>query len=100
MIRFKNEAISYWHGLSVLFASLLVSATNRLFDVNTGYSAIQHLAKSATFAVIRFENEAMSYWHGFSVLFASPLVLATNRLFDVNTGYSAIQHLAKAQLLR
>ena len=85
MIRFKNEAMSYWYGLSVLFASPLVAATNRLFDVNTGYSAIQHLAKSATFAVIRFKNEAMSYWHGLSVFFASPLVSPTNRLFDVNT---------------
>ena len=70
MIRFENKAMSYWHGLSVLFASPLVLATNRLFDVNTRYSAIQHLAKTANFVVIRFKNEAMSYWHGLSVLFA------------------------------
>ena len=73
-MRLKNEAMSYWHGLSVLFASSLISATNRLFDVNTGYSAIQHLAKSPTFAVIRLKNEAVSYLHGLIVLFASPLV--------------------------
>ena len=59
-----------------LFALSLISATNRLFDVNTGYSAIQHLAKSATFAVIRLKNEVMSYLHGLmiSVSFALQLV--------------------------
>ena len=93
MFSLKKDATSYWHRLSVLIASPLVSATNRWFDVNTRYSAFQHLAKSATFSVIRVKNEAMSYWHGLSVLFASPLVSGTNRLFDVNTGYGAIQHL-------
>ena len=72
-------------------------ATNRLFDVNTGYSAIQHLTKSATFAVIRFKNKAMSYLYGLSVLFSLPLVTAANCFFDgVNTGNSAFQHLAKS----
>ena len=59
MIRLKNEAMSYWHGLSVLFASPLVTATNRFFDgVNTGNSAFQHLAKSAAFAVFSLKNDA------------------------------------------
>ena len=66
--------MSYWHGLRVLFASPLVSPTNRLFDVNTGYSEIQHLAKRATFAVIRLKNEVTSYLHGLSVSFALRLV--------------------------
>ena len=65
------------------FAWPLVSATNRLFDVNTGYSAFQHLAKSATFVVFSLKNEAMSYLHHrLSVLFAWPLVSATNHLFE------------------
>ena len=88
--------MSYLHGRSVLFASPLVTATNHLFDVNTGCSAIQHLTKSATFAVIRLQNEAVSHLHRLSVLFASPIVTVTNRLFDVNTGYSAIPHLTKS----
>ena len=90
-----SSLMSYLHRLSVLFASTLVSATNRLFDENTEYSAIQHFAKSATFTVIRLKNEAMSYLHGLSVLSASLLIMATNRLFDVNTGYNAIQHFTK-----
>ena len=71
-------------------------ATNYLFEVNTGYSTIQHLTKSATFVVIHFKSKAMSYLDGLSVLFALPLVMATNRLFEVNTGYSAFQHLTKS----
>ena len=78
--------MTYLHGLSVFLTSPLVSATNRLFDVNTRYSAFQHLGESATFTVIRLKNEAMSYWHRLNVLFASPLVLPTNGLFAVDTG--------------
>ena len=86
------------HGLSV---TPLVTVTNHLFNVNIGCSAIQHLTKSATFAVIHLKNEAMSYLHGLSVLFASPIVTATNRFFDgVNTGNGAFQHLVKSAALR
>ena len=86
--------MAYLHVLSVLFAfaSLLILATNRLFDENIRYSTeIQHLANSTTFTVICFKNEAMSYLHGLSLL-----LCCSSRLFDVNTGYSAFQHLTKS----
>ena len=79
MTRLKNEPMSYLYGLSFSLAAPLVTATNRLFDVNNGYSAFHGPRQSATFAVLRLKNEAMSYLHGLIVLFAWPLVLATNR---------------------
>ena len=71
---FSNLPMSYLQGLIVLFASPLVTATNRLFEVNTGNTALQHLAKSATFTVIHLKNESLSCLHGLSVSFASGLV--------------------------